>query len=43
VAGSLQIESAEGRGTRVTLYVPFGPRASETNHVEAAIGRDIDA
>jgi signal transduction histidine kinase len=43
VAGSLQIESAEGRGTRVTLYVPFGPRASETNQVEAAIGRDIDA
>jgi len=43
VAGSLQIESAEGHGTRVTLYVPFGPRATDTGPFEAAVGRDLDA
>lgn len=43
VAGSLQIESAEGRGTRVTLYVPFGPKTADTNPIDAPVGRDLDA
>jgi len=42
VSGTLHIESAEGRGTRVTLYVPFGPSGTG-DAVEAAVGRDLDA
>jgi signal transduction histidine kinase len=42
VSGMLHIESAEGRGTRVTLNVPFGPE-HEDDAVEPAIGRELDA
>jgi len=42
VSGTLHIESAEGRGTRVTLYVPFGPQ-NGNGTVEATVGRELDA
>ena len=41
VSGSLHIESAEGRGTRVSLHVPFGPSNSDTA-LDVPIGRELD-
>jgi signal transduction histidine kinase len=41
VAGTLHIESAEGRGTRVALYVPFGPQ-NANDMIEATVGRELD-
>ena len=41
VSGTLHIESAEGRGTRVALYVPFGPQ-NANDMIEATVGRELD-